>query len=84
MSVGRDELVTLDAHSLTLTLPGGTGDIFKYNTAPFVGVPRCGDPDYQHYLPTDINRDCLIDSMDLWEFAGQWLDCTDPDPPCLY
>ena len=79
---GRDEVVPLDAHTLRITLPGGTGDLFKYNTGPFVGVPRCGDPDYPHYLPMDMNRDCDTNLADFAMFAAGWLDCTAPGPPC--
>ena len=34
---GRDEVVPLTSHRLRVTLPGGTGDLFKYSTGrPFV------------------------------------------------
>jgi hypothetical protein len=81
---GHEEVVPLTNHTLTIELPGGTGDLFKYNTGPFVGVPRCGDAEYRHYLPTDMNRDCKVNMKDFSLFTDNWLDCTDPDPPCSY
>ncbi len=36
---GLQEVVPLADHTLHLTLPGGTGDLFKYNTGPFVPEP---------------------------------------------
>ena len=37
---GKVERLTIDdpADGLTLTLPGGTGDLFKYDTGPFAGL----------------------------------------------
>ncbi|MEX2306811.1 MAG: hypothetical protein WD738_04430 [Pirellulales bacterium] len=63
-STGQVELVPLthdggSLYYLDLTLPGGTGDLFKYNTgAPFIGgfvVPA---------LPGDYNRDGAVDAAD--------------------
>ncbi len=34
---GAQEVLTLNNHQLFWTLPGGTGDLFKYNTGDFVG-----------------------------------------------
>ena len=81
---GRDELVPLDNHTLSITLPGGTGDLFKYDTGPFVGVPRCEDPDYPHYLPQDLNQDCRVNLVDFALFTTLWTNCTNPNPPCSY
>jgi len=42
----------------------------------------CGDLDTV-YLPEDLNTDCYVNWADFSDFAGQWLDCTDPaDPNC--
>jgi hypothetical protein len=40
---GQTDLLALAPnHTLTLTLPGGQGALFKYNTGPFAGVPEPG------------------------------------------
>lgn len=36
---GMQQMVALDNHTLTVTLPGGTGNLYKYNTGSFV-VPE--------------------------------------------
>lgn len=41
---GEPEKLTLTNHTLNLTLPGGTGDLFKYDTGDFAGIPG-GDAD---------------------------------------
>ncbi len=35
----------------------------------------CGD---LGYLAADINKDCVVDSQDLIDFAEDWLKCSDP------
>lgn len=42
-TTGVQELLTLTNHQLNWTLPGGTGDLFKYNTGDFVGQGWCMD-----------------------------------------
>ena len=37
---GQTELLQLVDHTLTLTLPGGTGDLFKCGSGPFVGLDK--------------------------------------------
>lgn len=40
---GQTDILNLDPlHTLTLTLPGGQGLLFKYNTGSFAGVPEPG------------------------------------------
>lgn len=39
---GEQELVALTNHQLIWDLPGGTGDLFKYNTGNFVPEPATG------------------------------------------
>jgi hypothetical protein len=39
----------------------------------------CGN--WGHY-PADFNTDCFVDIADVGDFAGNWLDCTNPDLPC--
>lgn len=39
---------------------------------------RCGDLG-TIYLPTDLNKDCKVDSADFLEFVERWLDDTDTD-----
>jgi MYXO-CTERM domain-containing protein len=41
---GEQELIPLTNHMLFLTLPGGTGDLFKYNTSDFVGITLVPEP----------------------------------------
>jgi hypothetical protein len=52
---GEPEKLTLNDHTLSLTLPGGTGDLFKYHdNRPFAGIP-IGDAD----LDGDVDIDDL-------------------------
>jgi hypothetical protein len=37
--------------------------------------PKCGDMGYRD---ADLNRDCVVDFVDLAIFANDWLKCTDP------
>ena len=39
---------------------------------------RCGDLG-TIYLPTDVNRDCKVDSADFLEFVERWLQDAEPD-----
>src|SRR5439155_26231801 len=43
----------LNNHELFLSLPGGTGDLFKYNTGYFAGIPG-----------GDANIDGVVDTLD--------------------
>lgn len=45
--------------------------------------PQCGD---WGHLPADIDPtlDCYVNAADFITQALQWMDCTDPDPPCNY
>ncbi len=36
---GKEEKIALDNHRLTWKLPGGTGDLFKYDTGKFISAP---------------------------------------------
>ena len=47
-------------------------------------------PDCAHVINTggklagDLNRDCKVNLVDLLQFFGEWLDCTNPnDPGCM-
>jgi hypothetical protein len=42
-TTGVQELLTLTNHTLNWNLPGGTGDLFKYNTGDFIGNGWCMD-----------------------------------------
>ncbi len=42
-TTGAEELLPLTNHQLTWTLPGGTGDLFKYNVGDFIGYGWCMD-----------------------------------------
>ena len=37
---GAQELIPLNNHVLEIALPGGTGDLFKFNTGTFAGIPE--------------------------------------------
>jgi hypothetical protein len=58
---GEPEKLILNNHVLNLTLPGGTGDLFKYNTGDFAGIPG-GD--------ADLDGD--VDLSDLSVLAGNY------------
>jgi hypothetical protein len=60
---GEPEKVVLNNHVLSVSLPGGTGELFKYNTGYFAGIPG-GDAD----LDGDVD---LSDLGALATFYGQ-------------
>ncbi|MHB9071454.1 MAG: hypothetical protein ACYC54_13940 [Sedimentisphaerales bacterium] len=67
-----------NAYRLTLTLPGGTGDLFKFSTgAFFVNGLQCAQSSER--IPGDINNDCYVNLQDFAEFAKVWLLCNDPE-----
>ena len=73
---GQVETVNLTNNTLTLTLPGGTGDLFKYDTGTaFAGV-GCGG---WGYLAEDLNGDCQVGADDLSVLFANWFSCTDPN-----
>jgi len=41
---GLQELIALDNHFLRIELPGGTGELFKYNTGDFAGLSHTPEP----------------------------------------
>jgi len=72
-------------YSMTVTLPGGTGDLFKFYTgAFFVNGATCADiADAGGTLAADLNKDCYVNLLDFAVFAESWLLCNDPnDPQC--
>ena len=76
---GSVETVTLisdggSLYHLDLTLPGGTADLFKFNTgAFFVRKPgaNCG-------VGADLNGDCVVNFSDFAVLSQDWLKCMDP------
>ena len=66
-----------------------TSDNWEFAGIDYVRIQRkvidpnnCGDTGTV-YLEMDFNEDCIVDFEDLGDFAGQWLQCTDPqDPYC--
>jgi hypothetical protein len=66
---GEPEKITLANHTLNLTLPGGTGDLFKYTTGDFAGIPS-GDAD----LDGDVDIDDLRILADFYGITagGRW------------
>ena len=73
--------INLTNHVLNLTLPGGTGDLFKYNTGQDFIKPLCGDYGYD---ASDINRDCVVDLTDFAMIASVWLQCSHNDSPSCH
>jgi hypothetical protein len=71
-SDGKYEKVNLisdggSLYHLDLTLDGGTGDLFKYNTgAPIVGAPKKAP------IPGDANDDGMVDVGDLGILAANY------------
>jgi len=76
--VGDD--LTISLHPIYLIGQAITTESFRNKLlSAFV----CGDNN--HPYPTgDINKDCSVDSLDLAIMMQTWMDCTDPNPPCLY
>lgn len=58
---GAPERVDLNNHILSLTLPGGTGDLFKYGDGYFAGI-----------LPGDANLDGVVDIRDMQALVGNY------------
>ena len=64
---GEPQRVPLSNHVLNLTIMGGTGDLFKYDTGFFAGIPG-----------GDANLDGMVDISDLgilatrWQSVGTW------------
>lgn len=70
---GIVETLNLSDNSLDLTLPGGTGDLFKYDTGTSFVEPLCGDYGYDI---ADINKDCIVNLEDFAQIASVWQLCT--------
>ena len=77
-TTGQEEAVALTNHILNLTLPGGTGDLFKFtNTGKgFVGI---SEPACTVHPASDANGDCKIDLQDFAIMASEWLKCNFAD-----
>ncbi len=45
--------------------------------------PQCGD---WGMLTADVNppSNCYVDMADFMTLTTGWMDCTNPQPPCLY
>jgi len=76
-------------YQLSLTLDGGTGDLFKFNTgAPFIDGPLfCGNPGSE-FLTGDFSGpnqepDCQVNNYDLSTMASEWLQKI-PDPDATF
>ena len=75
-STGEQEAVPLVDHRLTVALPGGTGNLYKYNTGDFV-VPE------KRVLRGDCNGDEFVDISDATFYlrslfsGGEKPDCPD-------
>jgi len=62
---GLQELITLTGNALNFTLPGGTGDLFKYNTTNFITATG-----------GDFNVDGDVDGFDFLEWQRDLGDAT--------
>ncbi len=77
-SDGVVESVAVPNNTLSLTLPGGTGDLFKYDNGDFQ-MSGCADVNYP-YPSSDLDGDCYVNSNDFEVFLENWLQvCTTPD-----
>ncbi|MHB9071534.1 MAG: hypothetical protein ACYC54_14345 [Sedimentisphaerales bacterium] len=71
---GIVETVPVANGVLQLTLPGGTGDLFKVADPYFAGFYPVGD----------LDKDKWVNFKDLAILAEHWLECTAPESPCNY
>ena len=73
------------------SLTGTVDEVRVYNAALTstqiariaLGPSACGDTDHP-YPVGDVNTDCYVDLVDLSIIVVNWLECTNPDPPCNY
>jgi hypothetical protein len=82
VSVGKFSLNGLSLDS------GGTtyyDDIAAYDGYVMwpASILVCGDSNHPNPV-VDLNGDCYVDMSDLSVMAQNWLECTDPLPPCSY
>ncbi|MHB9071680.1 MAG: LamG-like jellyroll fold domain-containing protein [Sedimentisphaerales bacterium] len=71
---GVAEAIALTGHVLALTLPGGTGDLFKYDNGSF---QTSGCADSSNAYPTgDLNGDCSVTLEDYAVMASNWFNTT--------
>ena len=64
----------LGVRTLSLALPGGTGDLFKYDNANFA---TSGCADLAHPYPIgDMTCDCRVDLDDFSILSSRWFDTT--------
>ena len=72
-----------NTYHLDLTLDGGTGDLFKYNTGASHVADRdwtCAEVIAQGYgVEADYNADCRVDLADYAAWTGSWMNCFDPN-----
>ena len=55
----------------------------SYTLAVQAPTVMCGD--LAHPFPTyDFNQDCYVNLVDFAMFAVEWLQCSDPNPPCSF
>jgi hypothetical protein len=67
-----EALTVPGSHILNISLPGGTGDLFKYDDGDFA-ITGCADP--SHAYPTgDLTGDCRVNFLDFSVLAYNWLD----------
>ena len=76
-SDGLVESVAVPGNTLSLALPGGTGDLFKYDNGNFQ-MSGCADTEHP-YPAGDLDGDCYVDVSDVEHFVGKWLQlCMTP------
>ena len=83
---GDQEVVSLTSNELVDVLPGGTGNLYKYNNGvDFVtswdGAPTsCQQAIFQGYgLTMDFDGNCRVGMEDLAVFIRDWLYCVAPN-----
>jgi hypothetical protein len=75
--------------STTLNLAAGLhyikveGSTGNYQMSILSPEPRCGDLEHP-YPMGDVNQDCYFNLNDISMMAADWLQCTDPNPPCEF
>ena len=88
---GAQVVVALAGNELVDVLPGGTGNLYKYNNGvdfmtEWLGPEpmSCIQAIYNGYgLDLDFNNDCYVDMLDLTLLFQNWMSCIEPgDPSC--
>ena len=75
---GQPVVVNLSSNVLSVTLPGGTGNLYKYNNGnPFVTSPVCGEYFLSDLTGPSGDSDCSVNMFDFAVMASEWLTQND-------